>query len=706
MARHASENIHKKAQMKKMLLTLTLTLPAWAFTFAQEQALPCGLVQATQELRAKHPGLYELEQQLAQENRGQEDEGSERAVKIIPVVVHILHNYGTENISDAQVYDAIRILNEDFQGLQPDTANIAPAFKSRQGNPNFEFRLARKDPDGNCTNGITRTATTHTYNANEDAKTIAPIWPRNKYMNVWVVQKLENGAGGYTYTPGTASFMPANDGIILVNRQFGGIGTSFGGLLSKRTLSHETGHWFNLQHTWGGNNNPGVSCGSDDVDDTPQTMGVADQSCNIAQVSCGNLNNIQNIMDYSSCPIMFTAGQSARMTTASNSTTAQRSSLWTASNLLATGVSDGFSDTLCKPVADFKSATRLACVGTPVTFTDLSYNGVVNSRSWTFTNTTDGSTVINSALQNPQITFNVPGLYNVSLTVTNARGNGVIVKTDYVRVYAAGAQFSNNGYSENFEGDISAAGWFSVNDAPTFGWQVTTAAAVSGTKSMTVRNFFGDGTETYNLYSPSYDLSLISQPKLRFKYAYADKVTANDDRLRVYATSNCGTSWFQLSPPITNTALVTAPAQQNSSFVPTASQWTEKEFTIPASVSTATSVRFRFEFTSNGGNNLYLDDINIPASLSVADAEVSGMGWEVFPNPADDYVDIRITGNGDKEVADNLLVCDASGRVIQTISLKGNAPLLRADISGLAAGVYFIRSQKGLLAGTKKIIVR
>ena len=692
--------------MKKLVLTLSLASSAIVFSYAQEQVLPCGLIQATEALRAKNPGLYQLELQLAaQEEQAVQDDGGVRASKIIPVVVHILHNYGAENISDAQVHDAIRILNEDFQMRQPDTANIAAAFKGIQGNPNFEFRLARKDPNGNCTNGITRTVTTHTFSATEDAKSIAPIWPRDRYMNIWVVQTLENGAGGYTYTPGTATFMPAADGIILVNRQFGSIGTSLGGALSRRTVAHETGHWFNLKHTWGDSNTPGVSCGSDNVDDTPQTVGVASQNCNLSMVSCSNLNNVQNIMDYSSCPIMFTAGQATRITNAANSNTASRNNLWTTSNLTSTGVIDGFSDTLCAAIADFNTVKKLVCAGGTISFVDLSYNGVVTSWAWTFTNVTDGSTVLTSTSQNPTMTFTAPGLYTVSLTVTNASGNSTKTKTQYVRVYPATAQYSQNGYMEDFEGNLDNIGWFIVNDVNASGWQVSTAASVSGTKSMVVRNFNGEGTETYTLYSPSYDLSVVTSPKLRFKYAYADKASGNDDRFRVYISSNCGASWAQLSPPITHTALVSAPAS-NSIFVPTSSQWLDKEFTIASAYATQNNVRFRFEFEADGGNNFYLDDINIPGSAAIEDPSITGVSWEVFPNPADEYIDIRISGEQASTVSDQLMIYDASGRVVQSLPINGGLSTLRADISMLSPGIYFIKSEKGSIAGTKKIIVR
>ena len=45
---------------------------------------------------------------------------------IIPVVVHVLHQGGPENISDAQILDAMRILNEDYNKQNADTIDVIP----------------------------------------------------------------------------------------------------------------------------------------------------------------------------------------------------------------------------------------------------------------------------------------------------------------------------------------------------------------------------------------------------------------------------------------------------------------------------------------------------------------------------------------------------------------------------------------------------
>ena len=47
----------------------------------------------------------------------------------VPVVMHIIHTGGSSNISDAQVYDAIRIINEDYSKTNRDTSDVIPAFR-------------------------------------------------------------------------------------------------------------------------------------------------------------------------------------------------------------------------------------------------------------------------------------------------------------------------------------------------------------------------------------------------------------------------------------------------------------------------------------------------------------------------------------------------------------------------------------------------
>lgn len=286
----------------------------------------------------------------------------------IPVVVHIIHNAGTNNISDEQVLDAMRIVNEDYSKSNADTLDVIPAFRPIHANIGFRFRLARLDPNGNCTSGITRTFSAQTLVGDDNVKNLIR-WDPSRYLNVWVCENA-NGAGGYAYLPCSGNTL---DGIVVRNAQFGGIGTSLASRSerARRTFTHELAHYFGILHTWGANNTAGdpANCGTDDdILDTPNTIGSATTVCDLNAAPCGVLANVQNHMDYAQCTKMFTLGQRAVMRASLN--LGCRSRLVSAANLVATGTNDGYQAPMCAPTVAFSASQQQICEGSSVSFTD------------------------------------------------------------------------------------------------------------------------------------------------------------------------------------------------------------------------------------------------------------------------------------------------------------------------------------------------
>ena len=181
----------------------------------------------------------------------------------IPVVFHVLHSEGLENISDEQIYDAMSILNRDYRKQNADTANVHPDFIDFPSDVEIEFVLATKAPYGNCFKGITRTNSPLSYQGDDGGSQVGAIiqgndvynqsWAGNKYLNIFVCGEI-GGAAGYTYNPGTWNANGMTNGIWVLHNYVGSIGT--GGIGASRTLTHEVGHWLNLSHPWGGTNNP------------------------------------------------------------------------------------------------------------------------------------------------------------------------------------------------------------------------------------------------------------------------------------------------------------------------------------------------------------------------------------------------------------------------------------------------------------------
>jgi hypothetical protein len=285
----------------------------------------CGTMLHHQYLLEKYPQLAAIRKQSqvdVQRSSSGFSVQSISAVITIPVVVHVVYNTALQNISDAQIQSQINVLNRDYRRLNADTSKIPAAWKSMAADVNIEFCLAKKDPAGNDTNGITRTTTTvtqfgyddqvkHTSTKGQDG------WDPTKYLNLWVCN-LGTSLYGFAQFPTDFSTSPSTDGVVINHTAFGTSGTAKSPSNGGRTCSHEVGHWFNLYHIWGDTN-----CGDDFVSDTP-VQGGANYGCvTYPHVTCSNGPNgdmFMNYMDYGDdpCLVMFTPGQAARMLNAIN----------------------------------------------------------------------------------------------------------------------------------------------------------------------------------------------------------------------------------------------------------------------------------------------------------------------------------------------------------------------------------------------------
>ena len=617
---------------------------------------------------------------------------------VVPIVFHIIHNNGPENISDAQILDAVRILNEDYNKENPDWDNVRAEFLGIVGDVGVQFRLATKDPSGNCTPGITRTVSALT-NDGTSAMTALIHWPRDEYLNVWVAASAD-GAAGYTYRPPVAQWIPDQDGIVLLHNYIGSIGTGSAG--RSRALTHEVGHWSNLAHTWGDSNDPGSAsnCGqSDGVADTPTTVGWT--NCNLNGASCGSpIDNVENYMEYSYCTKMFTAGQGVRMIAALNNSTAQRNELWQISNLINTGVNGNAP--LC--VAQFTSTTNVICAGGTIQFTDASYHDV-STWNWSF----PGGEPATSTEPDPLVTYATAGTFPVSLSVSN--GSSALSTTINELVVVAEDPGQAPPLSEGFEntGQVGDIGWAIANTDLDNTFSISNTAAFTGSKSLRIQNSTSMAGRNDDLFTPTLDMTAATDIALTFRYAYARRTSTDDDRLRVYVSNNCGDTWSLRKQLRGATDLVTS-GTTTTSFVPTSGdQWGFAEITTISDAYHVANFRIRFNFESDGGNNLYIDDVNInglPVGLEEA-STYNSSALIVVPGPAigNAQAVLNITSNGKVRV--DLL--DMLGRTVRGIHNGDLSPGLRRldlPVGELPAGLYFVRMQQNGRSESVRFIVQ
>jgi hypothetical protein len=243
-------------------------------------------------------------------------------VVVIPIVVHVVANEESQDLSDEQVTSQVDALNRDYRMTNTDLAQVPEAFSALAADVRLEFSLATTDPSGSPTAGITRTRTERTSFGDDDAVKSATSggadpWPSDRYLNIWTCPALVSASGvallGYAQFPGGP---PQTDGVVIWHAAFGTTGTAAAPFDLGRTSTHEVGHWLNLRHVWG---DDGTGCaGSDFVSDTPNQGGPNYGRPAYPHLSCNNGPDgdmFMNYLDYvdDAAMVMFTHGQVTRM---------------------------------------------------------------------------------------------------------------------------------------------------------------------------------------------------------------------------------------------------------------------------------------------------------------------------------------------------------------------------------------------------------
>ena len=388
--------------MKKLSLVIVVLLNVF---FANAQQRNCGTMQHLDEIRERDPGV---DNRMDVENLDikhwiSNNTSSSKSMPnliTIPVVVHVIYKNSSQNISDAQIFSQIDILNEDFRMNNSDASSVPSAFAGAAADCEIEFCLAVRDPNGNVTTGITRTYTTTSsfsgYTSMKYSSTGGQdAWNTSDYLNIWVCN-LASGLLGFATFPGGNS---STDGVVCDYAYFGNTGTATSPYDLGRTATHEVGHWLNLYHIWGDS-----YCGNDYVSDTPKheesNYGCPSyphaSSCS-GTGSSGEM--FMNYMDYTNdaCMFMFSTGQKNRMRATLNGS---RSSL----------LSSLGCQVVYPPIILSSTTTNLSCSLANDGSINLSAIGGVSPLSYVWSN---GSTT-------QDISNLSSGYYNV--TVTDAVG--------------------------------------------------------------------------------------------------------------------------------------------------------------------------------------------------------------------------------------------------------------------------------------------
>ena len=697
---------------KKFILFVALGLS----TFLAPAQNHCETDAVNNQAVKKYPIIKDIEKQLDQQmnsyikalSKKQFAKTTADTVLYVPIVFHVIHTYGTEYVSDNDIYKCVADVNKMYNKQNADTTAVIAPFKKWIGNANIKFVFPTKDPQGNPTNGITRRFSFMSTNAGDLAK--FDQWAPDSYMNIWIINKFSSdhaSAAAYAYKPATAAipYFAFYDGVITVANY----------LNADNTISHELGHELNLDHTFGNTNGNGTqsgiwftnTCGDDGVDDTPPTKGYNTTGCIAGALydttcargyskvyvrpSTGALDslvdypdtcNAQNVMDYTYCSKMFTIGQTVRMRAALNSSTASRNNLISSSNLSKTGALAPRVD--LKPIADFSQSTYFVCktgvpLGTGVTFRDRSWRDTVTAWNWNFSNGASVATATTATVAN---SFSQTGWVTASLVATSNAGSDTITKKQVYVADPAGNQAI--GYFQEFSGaDVAQYPMFNYfnND---WKWELANVGYYdnkciryhnydtrSGTAGLALNTPEGDYDD---FFTTAFDLSStpVGSPlNLNFFSSGAFRSANFDDMndtLEIAYSATCGTN-FTTIKKISKADIATV-GTRSEFFVPQwQGDWKLNSIDLGNVRNNSVFFRFRYRpgvfstFNFGSGNNFYLDRIyvsNMP--LGVNTVELREKGMTISPNPTLGNSFISIDGVNNQEVG--VQIFDVTGKLV------------------------------------------
>lgn len=300
--------------------------------------------------------------------------------------------------------------------------------------------------------------------------------------------------------------------------------------------------------------------------------------------------------------------------------------------------------------------------------------------------------------ENVPLTFSglSPGTYTLDFSITNPNGNidqsqannsftqKIIISEDELSLPFREQFVSSNQWvvSEDTENSLSISSFDDDNAVKFEGFGNTSI-----------------GEETWYV-SPILNTESLTEASLVFDLAHAQSgVTA--DRLQVYVSVSCGERFENLIYDQSGTTLSTV--TNTNDFSPSSEDEWRQEILDLSTFMSWPDIRLAFVFTNGGGNNLFLDNIEV-IPINAQDLKQFEEPLVVYPNPA--LTSFRVTINLPHEQPLVVSLIDIFGKVhVAYAEPRGLNQTYSFEVPG-EGGMYFVKITGDGFQHTKRILVK
>ncbi len=302
------------------------------------------------------------------------------------------------------------------------------------------------------------------------------------------------------------------------------------------------------------------------------------------------------------------------------------------------------------------------------------------------------------------------GSHTLSTVVTGVSGGDINTINNSNKTVFGISNIFTPGVAEPFA-TFPPANWYVQNyDFEPGTWGLGNAGGFGGSTTSAKYDFWNGigGLGSFDdLVFPALNLTGITSPTLSFDVAYA-QYTNQNDKLDVMASIDCGANWTTVYSK-QGAILATAPSNSINAFTPNATQW-RNEIVNLASIANQPSVLLKFVATTDFGNNLYVDNVNIgtPVITTINKINAGIISATLFPNPTVGLTNLSIHLLQNEAVG--ITVINSIGEIAyfsEDNNFKTGINTIILNTENWASGIYFINiSTPNGIANTKLMVTK